>query len=74
MKWTLSKKGFTGPIADIDSHLGGAEDLHQEWSSFDDGSTLRDIEQAFVDINAIYADAEAVAKLIENGRRSYGEA
>lgn len=48
--------------------------LHDDWSNFDDGESLPNIEQTTAYLTAAASDAIDTAKLIENGRKSYEEA
>ncbi len=52
-------------------HHDDFEELHQEWSNYGDGKSLKEIEQTLADVDVAASEAEDTAKLIENGRRSY---
>jgi hypothetical protein len=52
-------------------HHDDLEKLHTEWSNYNDGKSLNDLEQTLADVDMASAEAEDNAKLIENGRRSY---
>jgi len=52
-------------------HHAELEQPHDEWSNFNDGKNLADIEKELVNVNIAYSEAEDTERLIENGRRSY---
>ena len=55
-------------------HNEGLEELHSQCSDYRDGSNLDNLEQTQADVDAVYAETEDTARLIENGRRSFEEA
>ena len=79
--WLLQKHGtqmedkqrnnLENMVPRMRTHHDELEKLHEEWSDFDDGKGVKDIELELVDIDTACSDAEDTAKLIENGRRSY---
>lgn len=52
-------------------HHDGLEQLHAEWSDYNDGASIADIERELSHVDQAYSEAEDTAKLIENGRQSY---
>jgi len=52
-------------------HHDELEALHREWSNYNDGKRLSELEQTLSDVDVASSEVEATAKLIENGRRSY---
>lgn len=65
------RKNLESMVPRMRTHHDELEKLHEEWSDFDDGNTIKEIEKQLVTIDTAYSDAEDTAKLIENGRRSY---
>jgi len=51
----------------------GIEALHSEWSDYEDGATLSQLEKAFREIDVIYAEANDTEELIRTGRKSFDD-
>jgi len=49
----------------------GLEKLHDDWSDFDGGESIAEVEKSIAYMDAAGSDALDTAKLIENGRKSY---
>lgn len=79
--WLLQKHGdkmedqqrenLMNMIPRMRTHHDELEKLHEEWSNFDDGKNIKEIEEELIEIDAAHSEAEDTAKLIENGRRTY---
>jgi len=52
-------------------HHDVLEKLHDDWSDFDDGASLAEIEKSISSMHTATSEARDTAKLIENGRKSY---
>jgi len=66
-----NKEDLEAQIPRLQKHAEDLNSMHLRWSNDEDGARVKDMVKQMALVDIIATDVEDMAKLIENGRRSY---